>query len=139
MKPNAAVRATVAGANPPDDGPLKIWNDVPDRAILELRLDSDRQEFGGTVNFVSHDSRVEIWPDKDIHPGPKRRLLSETAQGYVANVFVAFESKEQITANVRARILAPDGGVFKKEYFHAVTGKRGDIDAATLVINMVRP
>lgn len=140
MKPNAAARtAKAAAANPPDDGPLKIWQGVPDRSTLELRLDSGDEEFAGTVRFVSDDGRVETWPDNEIHPGPKRRLLSQTAQGYIATLFVAFDSKEKITANVRARTLAPDGSVFKKEYFHVLSGKRGDIDAATIFINMVRP
>jgi hypothetical protein len=140
MKPKAAAsKQAAAGANPPDDGPLKIWNDVPDRSTLELRLDSTDQGFAGTVRFVSDDGRVETWPDSDIHPGPKRRLLSQTAQGYVGTLFVAFDSQDTITANVRARILDPTGNVFATGYFHAITGKRGDIKAATLLISMVQP
>lgn len=140
MIPNSPLPAgKAAGANPPDDGSLGIWNDVPDRSILELRLESIDREFAGTVRFVSDDSRVETWPDKDIHPGPKRRILSRTAQGYVATLKVGFESKDNITANIHVRIVTPDGNDFGKLYFHAVTGKRGDIRAATFFINMVQP
>jgi hypothetical protein len=136
---SAALAAEGAGGGPPDSGPLQIWNDVPDRFTLVLTVSSTDAGFAASARMASNDGRNELWPDSEIHPGPKRRLLSQTAQGYVVNVFVAFDTTDPITAEIRAHIEDPDGNPFKDEYVHSVSGKRGDIEHATLVVNMVEP
>jgi hypothetical protein len=122
-----------------DDGPLKIWNDVPDRSTLAVSVASSNLTFACSAIFVSDDARAEKWSDADLHPGPKRRMLSQTAEGYTATILVTFDGDDEVPVEINAQITEPDGTAFGNPYFHAVTGARGDIVHATVITKMELP
>jgi hypothetical protein len=122
-----------------DDGPLKIWNDVPDRSTLAVSVTSSNPTFACSAIFVSDDARMEKWSDADLNPGPKRRMLSQTAEGYTATILITFDGDDEAPVEIRAQINGPGGEPFDGPYFHAVSGKTGDILHATLIVKMELP
>jgi hypothetical protein len=118
---------------------LDSWDDVPDRSTLEVSVESENPDFASSARFVSDDGRVENWTDAELHPGPKRRMLSQTAQGYVGTVLIAFDGDDPAPVNVSARILDSQGTVVGNAVSHSVTGQRGDISSATLLVSMEEP
>src|ERR1700743_784588 len=91
---------------------FKAWIDVPDRSVLVIEV---KGEAGFTANasFMSLDNRILRLTDDQIHPGPGRPLLSQTAMGYGGHIQVLFVAASSIKATISAWIEAPDGTGFK--------------------------
>ena len=118
-----------------DSGPLKVWQSVPDGAVLELRVGSQNPTGGAIARFVSRINQREFWSYQEMNPGPKTRQLRSSELGYVINVMFAFDGDHPGSMAVLARVLV-NGAVFDTPYFHSVTGGRGDIKIAKILINM---
>jgi hypothetical protein len=119
----------------PDDGPAKIWTDVPHGAVLNLRVVSQNPSAAAIARLSTLDGRVELWPHQSISPGPKLRPLSSADSKYVLNVIVAFDRDHPGKVGIVASAIVQ--GTALKTYFHAVGGTRGEIKLGRVLIDMV--
>jgi len=125
---------TPAMANLQDDGPAKIWMNVPDGSVLELSV-APKNPFAAAVARLSTiGGKVEVWPHQDISPGPKIRPLASTEEKYVLSIVVAFDGDDPGKVGILAR--AVHQGATVNTYFHVVGGARGDIKLSRVLIDM---
>jgi hypothetical protein len=117
-------------------GNLFLKSRIPDGSKLCISIGegegTPEGSFVGSARLVLESGAEEIWPDEQIHPGPKCKKLA-SANGYAWRVRVAFTSADKQTAVIRAEVRKPDGNLFGKSYEYAVTGKNGDIQRATII------
>lgn len=122
-------------ASTEDGGILKVWQSVPDGAVLELRVGSQNPTGGAIARFVSRINQREFWSYQEMNPGPKTRQLRSSELGYVINVIFAFDGDHPGPMAVFARVLV-NGNLFDTPYVHSVTGGRGDIKISKILIDM---
>lgn len=126
---------TAVPANLPDDGPAKIWLDVPDGSVLELRVASQNPFAGAIARLSTLAGKVEVWPHQAISPGPKIRPLASIDKKYVLNVIVAFDGDHPGKVAILAKAIHQ--GAVVKVYFHVIDGARGDIKLSKVLIDMI--
>jgi hypothetical protein len=135
-EPSPEINFAAAGApaNVPDDGPAKIWMDVPNGSVLELRVPSQNPSAAAIARLSTLAGKVEFWSHQVISPGPKARPITSVDQKYVLNVIVAFDGDHPGKVGIVAKAI--HNGTVVRTYFHVVSGTRGDIKLGKVLIDM---
>lgn len=120
-------------------GNLFIKNRIPDGSKLCISVsaapDTAEDCFTAGIRLVHENGNEEVWPDEEVHPGP-RCLKLRTPKVYVWRVRVEFNATG--AAVVRASVTKPDGTVFGDTYEFAFAGQKGDIVRATIIATTLK-
>jgi hypothetical protein len=119
-----------------------IKSRIPEGSKLRLSVKAEEgspeDSFTASVRLVPDEGKQEVWPDEEIHPGPKSKNLVRP-RVYVWRVAVSFNSAMSQTAAVRVTVTHPDGTVFGDEYEYIFSGKNGDEPVrATIIAAMLK-
>ena len=114
-------------------GNLFIKNRIPDGSKICISVgaegDTPEDAFTAGVRLVREDGTEEIWPDEEVHPGPKCMKL-RVPKVYSWRVRVEFNASGK--AAIRAKVTKPDGAVFGETYEFIFAGQKGKIVRATI-------
>lgn len=115
-------------------GNLFIKNRIPDGSRICIAVTAEDgtsdDSFTAGIRLVLENGTEEVWPDEEIHPGPKCLKL-RVPKVYVWRVRVEFNSAGDVA--VRAVVTKPDGAVFGETYEFPFSGKKGQIVRATII------
>jgi hypothetical protein len=114
-----------------------IKNRIPDGSKLRVSVRAEEGSpedfFTASVRLVPDEGRQEVWPDEEIHPGPKSKKLV-CPRVYVWRVAVSFNNAASHTAAIHVTVTHPDGTVFGGEYEYIFSGKNGDEPVRATII-----
>jgi hypothetical protein len=116
-------RTQVMGSN------VFIKNRIPDGSKVCVSVTAEEgspeDSFTASARLVPEVGNEQVWPDEEIHPGPKCTKLVRP-HVYVIRVAVSFNTTERQKAAIRAVVTKPDGTVFGDTYEFIFSGARNE-------------
>ena len=116
---------------------IQIWGKVPDGSKLELSVETTTGKCVSGARLRENDGTEEQWVDSQLNPGPKRKTL-RSPRNYVVTVRVMFTGADQSAATISASITKPDGTTHSDPFNYEISGSKGDVERATILVQTLK-